>query len=125
VDRVFRDRLYKFTLRLIAYIEPLPSDVVSRRVGDQLIRSGTSVIANMTEGGSAASRRDYANYTNHALKSANESILWLSLLRDSGRGGPESEWLMQEATEIGRILAATLITLRKSPRRPPRESVNP
>ncbi|MCU0452971.1 MAG: four helix bundle protein [Bacteroidetes bacterium] len=125
MDRVFRDRLYKFTLRLIAYIEPLPSDVVSRRVGDQLIRSGTSVIANMTEGGSAASRRDYANYTNHALKSANESILWLSLLRDSGRGGPESEWLMQEATEIGRILAATLITLRKSPRRPPRESVNP
>jgi four helix bundle protein len=125
VDRVFRDRLYRFTLRLIAYIESLPVDVVSRRIGDQLIRSGTSVIANMTEGGSASSRRDYANYVNHSLKSANETILWLSLLRDSGRGSQESEWLIHEATEIGRILAATLITLRKSLRKPPRESVNP
>lgn len=83
-------------------------------MGDQLIRSGTSIIANMTEGGSAASRRDYANYTNHALESANEIHLWLSLLQDSGSRTEESAWLIREVAEIARILAATLITLRRS-----------
>ncbi|MCU0452969.1 MAG: four helix bundle protein [Bacteroidetes bacterium] len=114
MDKVFKARLYAFTLRLISYVRSLPSDFVNRRMGDQLIRSGTSIIANMTEGGSAASRRDYANYTNHALKSANETHLWLSLLQDSGLRTAESEWLMREVTEIARILAATLITLRRS-----------
>jgi four helix bundle protein len=122
MDNAFRARLYAFTLRLIAYVRSLPSDFVSHRMGDQLIRSGTSIIANMTEGGSAASRRDYANYTNHALKSANETHLWLSLLQDSGLRTAESEWLTREVSEISRILAATLITLRRSLRDRPKRT---
>jgi four helix bundle protein len=42
----FKRRLYKFTLDLIRFIESLPNDNVSRRLGDQLLRSGTSIIAN-------------------------------------------------------------------------------
>jgi four helix bundle protein len=114
MDNAFRARLYAFTLRLIAYVRSLPADFVSRRMGDQLFRSGTSIIANMTEGGSAASRRDYATYANHALKSANETHLWLSLLQDSGLRTTESAWLIRKVAEISRILAATLMTLRRT-----------
>jgi four helix bundle protein len=109
----FRNRLYTFTLRLIDVIDKLPNDVVARRMGDQLLRSGTSVMANYVEAKAAASRRDYINFFTIALKSANESILWISLLKDSGRLKLEdSEWIKAEMEEIANILAASIITLK-------------
>lgn len=69
----FKSRLYTFALELIKLIDNLPKDNVSRRIGDQLLRSGTSVLANYVEGQSASSKKDFANFFNHSLKSANES----------------------------------------------------
>ncbi len=46
----FKQRLYNFTLRLIEFLDSLPKDNVSRRIGDQLLRSGTSILANYIEG---------------------------------------------------------------------------
>lgn len=57
----FKKRLYNFTLKLIEFIDKLPSDNVSRRIGDQLLRSGTSILGNYVEGQSASSRRDFTN----------------------------------------------------------------
>jgi four helix bundle protein len=109
----FKGRLYKFTLRMIEFIDKLPADNVSRRIGDQLIRSCTSVIANYTEGRSASSAKDFINYLNIALKSANESKLWFALLRDSGRVKNETTvWLLAELNEISNILAASILTLK-------------
>ena len=73
----FKKRLYAFTLKLIELINRLPNDNVSRRIGDQLLRSGTSIIGNYVEGQSASSKKDYINYFNTCLKSTNESKLWL------------------------------------------------
>jgi four helix bundle protein len=42
----FKRRLYNFTLKLIEFINKLPNDNVSKRIGDQLLRSGTSIIIN-------------------------------------------------------------------------------
>jgi four helix bundle protein len=109
----FRDRLYAFTLKLIELIDKLPHDNVGRRLGDQLLRSGTSIMANFVEARAASSRRDYINFFTIALKSANESKLWVSLLKDSGRlKGIESEWIAKEMGEIANILAASIITLK-------------
>ncbi|MEK9135696.1 MAG: four helix bundle protein [Bacteroidota bacterium] len=105
--------MYAFTLKLIELIDRLPHDNVGRRLGDQLIRSGTSIIANYVEAKAASSRRDFINYFTIALKSANESKLWISLLKDSGRlKGIESEWIAKELEEISNILAASIITLK-------------
>lgn len=81
----FKKRLYKFTLSLIEFLDTLSADNVSRRIGDQLLRSGTSIIGNYIEGQAASSKKDFINYFNTSLKSANESKLWLTLLRDSKR----------------------------------------
>ena len=67
----FKKRLYTFTLKLIEFIDELPKDNVSRRLGDQLLRSGTSIIANYIEGQAASSKKDFTNYFNISLKSAN------------------------------------------------------
>jgi four helix bundle protein len=109
----FRSRLYALTLKLIDLVDKLPHDNVGRRLGDQLLRSGTSVIANYVEAKAASSRKDYINYFTIALKSANESKLWISLLNDSGRLKQiDSDWIAKEMDEIANILAASIITLK-------------
>lgn len=109
----FKKRLYKFTLNLIEFLDKLPKDNASRRIGDQLLRSGTSIIGNYIEGQSASSKRDFSNYMNTSLKSANESKLWLSILKDSNRAKQENvECLMNELVEFSNILASVLLTLR-------------
>lgn len=106
-------RLYSFTLKLIGFIDKLPKDTVSRRIGDQLLRSGTSIIANFIEGQSASSKRDFTNFMNHSLKSSNESKVWIALLRDSGRAGREgSQWFLEELDQISKIFGSTVSKLR-------------
>jgi four helix bundle protein len=109
----FKKRLYSFTLRLIEFIDALPSDNVSRRIGDQLLRSGTSIIGNYVEGQSASSKRDFTNYFNTSLKSCNESKLWLALLRDSHRAQHNLvDPLLQELDELSKIFASSILTLK-------------
>src|SRR3989344_4645236 len=101
----FKSRLYMWVLRLIKFIDALPKDSVSSVMSKQLVRSGTSVLANFVEAGSASSKKDYTNFFTYALKSANESKVWLSLLKDSGKGEPrEIAGLSNELTEIANIL---------------------
>jgi four helix bundle protein len=58
----FKKRLYKFVLKLIEFIDNLPKDNVSRRIGDQLLRSGTSILGNYIEGQAASSKKDFINF---------------------------------------------------------------
>ena len=109
----FKKRLYAFALRLIEFLDKLPNDNVSRRIGDQLLRSGTSIVGNYVEGQSASSKKDFTNYFNTSLKSANESKLWLALLRDSKRVKPEEiVWFVNELNEIANIFASSILTLK-------------
>ncbi len=113
-SREFKKRLYSFVLRLVKFLDKLPNDAVSRRISDQLFRSGSSVLANYVEGQGASSRRDFANFLNHSMKSANESKMWVALLRDSGRTkSPDVVWLLNELQEISKILGSSLVTLRR------------
>jgi four helix bundle protein len=109
----FRKRLYNFVLKLIEFIDKLPNDNVSRRIGDQLLRSGTSILGNYIEGQSASSKKDFINFFNNSLKSANESKLWLALLRDSKRvNSDQVVWFLKELDEISNIFASSIITLK-------------
>jgi len=113
IKNEFKKRLYEFTLKLIEFIDGLPNDNVSRRIGDQLLRSGTSIIGNYIEGQSASSKKDFTNYFNISLKSANESKLWLALLRDSKRAKAQDvTWFLRELDEIANIFGSSLLTLR-------------
>jgi four helix bundle protein len=109
----FKKRLYNFVLKLIEFLDGLPKDNVSRRIGDQLLRSGTGILGTYVEGQAASSKKDFTNYFNHSLKSTNESKLWLSLLRDSKRTTPEKvDWFLNELDEIGNIFASSVLTLK-------------
>ena len=109
----FKSRLYKFVLRLIEFLDRLPSDNVSRRLGDQLLRSGTSILGNYIEGQAASSKKEFINYFNISLKSANETKVWVALLRDSKRvNSKDTEWFLKELDEISKIFASSVLTLK-------------
>ena len=109
----FKKRLYKWVLRLIRFIGNLPKDSVCNVLGNQLLRSGTSVLANYVEAGSASSRRDFINFFTHSLKSANESKIWWALLRDTAKGDREElDFLLSELIEVAKVLASSIITLK-------------
>lgn len=109
----FKRRLYDWVLRLIKFIDSLSKDSVCRVLGGQLLRSGTSILANYVEANSASSKKDFINFFTFSLKSANESKVWLSLLKDTNKGDPqEIDWLLKELSEIANILASSLLTLK-------------
>ena len=109
----FKKRLYDFTLKIVKFLDELPQDNVSKRIGDQLLRSGTSIIGNYIEGQAASSKKDFTSFFNTSLKSANESKLWFALLRDSGRVKPENvSWFLNELNEIANIFASSILTLK-------------
>jgi len=109
----FKKRLYNFVLKLIEFLDRLPKDNVSRRIGDQLLRSGTGIIGNYIEGQAASSRKDFTNFFNTSLKCTNESKLWFALLRDSKRAKPEEvSWFLNELKEFANIFASSILTLK-------------
>ena len=109
----FKKRTYTFVLRLLKFIDNIPKSQTSNVLGKQLIRSGTSILANYIEAASASSKRDFINFLNYSLKSANESRVWLALLRDASRvDKKEVEILLKELGEIANILASSIITFK-------------
>ena len=109
----FKKRLYNWVLRLIKFIDKLPKDSVGNVLGKQLLRSGTSTLANYIEANSASSKKDFINFFTHSLKSANESKVWLTLLRDTNKGDQtELKWLLEELIQIANIFASSILTLK-------------
>ncbi|MFA7229041.1 MAG: four helix bundle protein [Melioribacteraceae bacterium] len=105
----FRRRIYFFTLKLIEFIDQLPKDNVSQRIGDELFGSGTSVISNYIEASAVSTKKELNNYTIASLKYANESKLWLALIRDSKRAKAEKvKWFLDELDDISSILASSI-----------------
>lgn len=111
----FKKKIYDWVIRLIKLIDDLPKGSASNSViGKQLLRSGTSVLANYIEAKSASSKKDFTNFFNHSLKSANESKVWLALLRDTSKGDKaEINWLLDTLIDVSKILARSIITLRQ------------
>jgi len=111
--RDLKRRAYFFALEVIKLTDSLPNQRVCWVIADQLLRSATSIGANIIEAQAASSKKDFVNFLNHALKSANETKFWLCLLRDSGKADENlTDKLLDEAIEFSNILAASVLTAK-------------
>ena len=110
----FKSRLYKWVLDLIKILDSLhKKDYISETMGKQLLRSGTSVLANYIEANSASSKKDFINFFTHSLKSANESKVWITLLRDTNKISlSKFDILMGELNQISNVLASSILTMK-------------
>jgi four helix bundle protein len=109
-----KKRSYLYALEIIKFIDTLDKkDFSIQVIAKQLLRSATSVGANIIEAQAGHSRRDFTNFFNYALKSANESKFWLGLLRDSKKADPKKiNELLKETTELANILGSSILTLK-------------
>lgn len=107
-------RAYKLALRTIIVLEKIDFRQRSAEViAKQLIRSITSIAANMIEARSGSSRRDFVNFYQHSLKSANESKFWIAMLLDSKIVElPGLAELLDETEQMSNMLAASIIKLK-------------
>ena len=109
-----KKRAYLYALNIIKLLDQLAkNDLSCQIIGKQLLRSATSIGANIVEAQAASSKRDFTNFLNHYLKSSNESKFWLGLLRDSNKATKEMvNPLLDETKELANILASSILKLK-------------
>jgi len=109
-----KTRAYRYSIAVIRFLETLPQKRTYWIIADQLLRSATSIGANIIEAKSASSKRDFIRFYEIALKSANETKYWLGLLRDAtGANKEEIAKLLKEAGELANMLGSSLLTMKK------------
>jgi four helix bundle protein len=110
-----KNRCYHLSLSMIKFLKVHKWDALSMVIVKQLMRSCTSVGANVVEAKNSSSRTEFKRYYEIALKSCNESKYWVCLLRDGFiEQDTELEKILKEADEISKILAASIIKLKSS-----------
>ncbi|MEK7147107.1 MAG: four helix bundle protein [Patescibacteria group bacterium] len=109
-----KTRAYLYALQIIRLIDSLDKKDFSVEVlAKQLLRSATSIRANIIEAQAGSTKRDFTNFFSYALKSANESKFWLGLLRDAKKIDKNAiNKLLQETTELSNILGSSILTLK-------------
>jgi len=108
-----RYRCYYFSINTIKLLSSLPEKRAYWVIGDQLLRSATSIGANIIEAKSSSSKRDFIKFYEIALKSANESKYWFCLLRDATEADKDKvNKLLAELTEISNMLGSSVLTLK-------------
>lgn len=109
-EGMVKDKSYQFALHVIGTVRALERQN-ERILGRQLLRSGTSVGANIEEANAAQTKRDFIAKMSIASKEARESDYWLRLLSDSGyldRGAAAA--LRNQCLELIKMLTAIVKT---------------
>ena len=111
-----RQRTKQFALRIVTLFQALPNSDVTKTLGRQVLRSGTSVAANYRAVCRARSKAEFIAKLGIVLEEADETAFWLELLMEAGVvPKPRLENLLTETNELVRIFAASRQTARRRP----------
>jgi four helix bundle protein len=110
-ENVLKSKSFDFSLRIIKLYRHLNSELKEYVLSKQVLRSGTSIGANIVEANHAQSRADFAHKLSISLKEAHETQYWLELLCESGYVlGKQIDPLISECCELQRILTVSINT---------------
>ncbi len=108
-----RERTKAFALRVIRLFRSLPFKPDAQVLGKQLLRSGTSVAANYRAVCRSRSKAEFVAKIGIVVEEADEAVLWLELLAESGTVRQEkTNELLAEARELTAIFTASQQTAR-------------
>lgn len=114
-ERELKNRTKRFALRIIKIVDALPKTTTGRALGNQLIRSGTSVGANCRAACRGRSKAEFLSKLGIVLEESDECEFWLELIIEANLIKRERvESLLQEACELTAIFAKSLYTARKN-----------
>lgn len=112
-ESIIQDKSYKFALRIIKLYMHLIKQNRDYELPRQLLRSGTSIGANVEEATGGQSRKDFLNKLSIAYKEARETRYWLRLLNDAGLMDSKmfSSFIF-DCEEILKIIGKIQVTLK-------------
>jgi len=111
-NEAFKMRIIDFSVSVMKMCKTLRKDPVLWSLCDQIIRSATSIGANINEAQGSATRKDFANYFQIALKSARETRYWIQVIERYDYKIKELVYLREENESLINILQASIKTLR-------------
>lgn len=107
-EQKLKDRTKQFGLRILNLVDALPKTTAGRAIGNQLVRSGTSVGANYRAACRSRSKAEFIAKIGTVAEEADESAFWMELIMEGGLLKHELVSLLhQEAEELTAIFTAS------------------
>jgi four helix bundle protein len=114
-ENIVKKKSYNFALQIINFCSELKRQK-HFELSSQLLRSGTSIGANIEEALAGSSRKDFFSKMRIASKEARETNYWLRLMKDSGIiDGQQTQKLIETSEELIKILTSIVKTGSKTP----------
>ena len=114
-DDPLKEKSMACAVQVVKLARRLREEKKEYSLADQILRSGTSIGANLSEARYAASRKDFLAKCKISLKECSETLFWLQLLERSELIEPaQSKSLSADCNDIRRILAASCKTLEQN-----------
>lgn len=108
-----KNRTKKFSIEIIRLVSALPAGDAKSVLGRQLLRSATSVAANYRSACRGRSKAEFVAKLGICEEEADESMLWLELLIETGVMNNENiKRLWREADQLTAIFASSIKTIR-------------
>ncbi len=112
-ENIIQSKSYDFAIKVVKLYRFLSEEKREYVLSKQLLRSGTSIGANIEEGIGGQSDRDFFAKLNIAYKEARETHYWLRLLRDTGYlTNDEVKTYIEDCEEVLRILGSIIRTMK-------------
>jgi four helix bundle protein len=111
-DNLIVSLSFQFALLIIEFAEEL-EQMRKFVVGNQLLKSGTSIGANIKEAQSAESRADFIHKLKIASKEAEETEYWLMLCKHS-KNYPNADILLEKVVQIKKVLSKIIFSSKKN-----------
>ena len=114
-ENVLREKSYKFALRIVKLFQLLSNEKREFVMSKQVLRSGTSIGANVEEAGQAQSKPDFIHKLSIAQKESFETHYWIRLLRDCDLLSSKlADSLLDDCSEIQKLITASIKTAKRN-----------
>jgi four helix bundle protein len=111
-ENLIAAKTFEFSLEIVKMVDTL-ENLRKYTIARQLIRSGTSIGANVREAQNAESKNDFIHKMKIAAKEGSETEYWLEICHSS-RGYPDCEVLLSKVLGINKILSKIIATSKKT-----------
>jgi len=113
-NNIIKNKSYSFAIRIVNLYKYLNENNNIYSLANQILRSGTAIGALMSEADHAQSKADFLNKSNIALKEANETYYWLSLLHDTSYiNDSQYQSLKDDCEELIKVLVTIVKTTKE------------
>ena len=113
-ENIIQIKSFQFAIEIVNIFKYLSQEKREYVLSNQLLRSGTSIGANISEAGYGQSAKDFVIKLKISRKEANESIYWINLLHATEYiDMKQYESLLQQSTELRKILTSIILTMEQ------------